>query len=152
MTTKLSCMSTYHHGNVWSTHNLRRRQDRLTGETGRNLGVQMDQHLTKGLKFLDLTMAPQATASCVACNFLLHRPSSIRRYLTVLATRSAVEALTTSRLDYCNSLRVYTSQLHKSVGVSRSRTKQQGWCPFCPRVNVSRGCYVNYTGSQSGVV
>lgn len=66
-------------------------------EQVRNLGVQMDQHLT---------MIPQVTAICAACNFHLHRLSSIRRYLTLDATRTAVQALITSRLDYCNSLLV----------------------------------------------
>ena len=41
---------------------------------------------------------------CKACNFHLHRLSSIRRYITTNAARSAVQALITSRLDYCNSL------------------------------------------------
>ena len=61
----------------------------------RNLGVQMDDHLS---------MISQVTAICVACNFQLYRLSSVRRYLTVDATKNAVQALITSRLDYCNSL------------------------------------------------
>ena len=61
----------------------------------KNLGVQMDQHLS---------MDQQVTAICKACNFHLYRLSSIRRYLTTDAARSAVQALITSRLDYCNSL------------------------------------------------
>ena len=61
----------------------------------RNLGVQMDQHLAMG---------PHVTAICQACNFHLGRLSSIRRYLSTEATRTAVQALITSRLDYCNSL------------------------------------------------
>ena len=43
-------------------------------------------------------------AICKSCNFHLYRLSSIRRYLTVEATRNAVQALIKSRLDYCNSL------------------------------------------------
>ena len=44
------------------------------------------------------------TAVCKACNFHLYRLSSIRRYITTDAARSVVQALVTSRLDYCNSL------------------------------------------------
>ena len=61
----------------------------------RNLGVYFDQHLT---------MADQVTAVCAACNYHLRRLSSIRQYLTTEATKTAVQALVTSRLDYCNSL------------------------------------------------
>ena len=61
----------------------------------RNLGVHMDQHLT---------MTHHVTAVCAACNYHLYRLSSIRHYLTTEATKSAVNALVTSRLDYCNSL------------------------------------------------
>ena len=43
-------------------------------------------------------------AVCKACNFHLYRLSSIRRYITTYAARSVVQALITSRLDYCNSL------------------------------------------------
>ena len=63
----------------------------------RNLGVDMDQHLT---------MTHHVTAVCAACNYYLYRLSSIRHYLTTEATKSAVNALVTSRLDYCNSLLV----------------------------------------------
>ena len=65
-------------------------------ECVRNLGVQIDQHLT---------MDKQVTAVCKACNFHLYRLSSIRHYIiTTDAARSVVQALVTSRLDYCNSL------------------------------------------------
>ena len=43
-------------------------------------------------------------AVCKACNVHLYRLSSIRRYITTDAARSVVQALITSRLDYCNSL------------------------------------------------
>ena len=46
----------------------------------------------------------QVTAVCAACNYHLYRLSSIHRYLTTNAIRNAVQALITSRLDYCNSL------------------------------------------------
>ncbi|KAI0221073.1 hypothetical protein LSAT2_027508 [Lamellibrachia satsuma] len=61
----------------------------------RSLGVHMDQHLT---------MTDHVTAVCAACNYHLYRLSSIRHYLTTEAAKSAVNALVTSRLDYCNSL------------------------------------------------
>ena len=64
-------------------------------ECVRSLGVQIYQHLT---------MDKQVTAVCKACNFHLYRLSSIRRYITTDAARSVVQALVTSRLDYCNSL------------------------------------------------
>ena len=57
----------------------------------------MDQHLH---------MDKQVTAICKSCNYQLRRLSSIRRYLTTNATKNAVQALITSRLDYCNSLLV----------------------------------------------
>ena len=63
----------------------------------RNLGVQMEQHLT---------MVPQVTAICASCSLWLHRLSSIHRYLTDEVARTAVQTLITSRLDYCNSLLV----------------------------------------------
>ena len=66
-------------------------------ECVRNLGVQIDQHLT---------MDKQVTAVCKSCNFHLYRIPSIRRYITTDAARSVVQALITSRLDYCNSLLV----------------------------------------------
>ena len=61
----------------------------------RNLGVIMDQHLS---------MIDNVSAVCASCNYHLRRLSSIRRYLTQEATRCAVQAFITSRLDYCNSL------------------------------------------------
>ena len=42
--------------------------------------------------------------TCAACNYHLYRLSSLRHYLTSEAAKSAVNALVTSRLDYCNSL------------------------------------------------
>ena len=62
-----------------------------------NLGVHVDQHLT---------MTHHVTAVCAACNYHLYRLSSIRHYLTTEATKCAVNALVTSRLDYRNSLLV----------------------------------------------
>jgi len=61
----------------------------------RNLGIHMDQHLS---------MTDHVTAVCATCNYHLYRLSSILHYLTTEAAKSAVNALVTSRLDYCNSL------------------------------------------------
>ena len=62
-----------------------------------------------------LSMSHQVSAICKSCNFHLYRLSSIRRYLTVEATRNAVQALIPSRLDYCNSLlaAITSAQLQK---------------------------------------
>ena len=60
----------------------------------RDLGVQLDQHLN---------MDQQVMAICKACNYQIKRLCCIRRYLTKDATKNAVQALITSRLDYCNS-------------------------------------------------
>jgi hypothetical protein len=46
----------------------------------RNLGVRMDEQLS---------LTHQVTAICAACNFHLHRLSSIRRYLTTEATKNS---------------------------------------------------------------
>ena len=59
-----------------------------------------------------LTMAPQVTAVSAACNYHLRRLSSLRCYLTTEAARTAVQALITSRLDYCNSLFINISAVH----------------------------------------
>ena len=60
-----------------------------------DLGVQLDQHLN---------MDQHVRAVCRACNYHLRRLCCICRYLTTDATKNAVQALITSRLDYCNSL------------------------------------------------
>ena len=61
----------------------------------RDLGVQLDQNLN---------MDQQVIAICKACNYQIKRLCCIRRYLTTDATKNAVQALITSRLDYCSSL------------------------------------------------
>ena len=61
----------------------------------RNMGVHIDQHLS---------MTDHVTAVYAACNYHLHRLSSIQHYLTTQAAKSVVNALFTSRLDYWNSL------------------------------------------------
>ena len=59
--------------------------------------VNMGQHLS---------MVQQVTSVCGTCNYHLYRMSSIRQFVTTDATRSAVQALITSRLDYCHALLV----------------------------------------------
>ena len=51
-----------------------------------------------------LPMTDQVTAVCAACNYHLHRLSSIRYYLTTEAAKSAVNVLVTFRLDYGNAV------------------------------------------------
>ena len=60
-----------------------------------NLVINMDQHLS---------MVQQVTSVCGTCNYHLYRMSLIRQFLTTDATRSAIQALITSHLDYCNAL------------------------------------------------
>ena len=83
----------------------------------RNIGVQMDDHFS---------MISQVTAICAACNSQLFRLSA--RYLTVDATKNAVQALITSRLDYCNSLllNLPSSQIAR-LQRSLYRTRLQVW-------------------------
>ena len=51
-----------------------------------------------------MSMTDHVTAVCAACNYHLNTLSSLRHYLTTEAAKTAVNALVTSRLDYCNSL------------------------------------------------
>ena len=89
-------------------------------ECVRHLRVQIDQHLT---------MDKQVTAVCKACNFHLYRLSSIRRIITTDAAMSVVQALITSRLDYCNSLLAYLTNAQmkrlKSIQHKASRLVTQ---------------------------
>ena len=61
----------------------------------RNLGVFQDQHLT---------MKPHMMKVSKSCYFNIHRISRIRAYLTEKATKTLVNALVTSKLDYGNAL------------------------------------------------
>ena len=60
-----------------------------------NIGVLFDEFLS---------MAPQVTAICKSAFYHLRKISLIRKYLTVGAAQLLVNALVTSKLDYCNSL------------------------------------------------
>ncbi len=61
----------------------------------KNLGVIMDP---------SLSLSSHITSTCKAANFHLYRLSRIRKYLTPEALKTAVRALISSKLDYCNSL------------------------------------------------
>ncbi|KAI0214517.1 putative RNA-directed DNA polymerase from transposon BS [Lamellibrachia satsuma] len=94
--TKMMIFTSKHHLRMYGGCSLRIGDDTVSpSDRIRSLGVHMDQHLT---------MTDHVTAVCAACNYHLYRLSSIRHYLTTEAAKSAVNALVTSRLDYCNSL------------------------------------------------
>ena len=94
--TKMMIFTSKHHLRMYGGCSLRIGDDTVSpSDRIRNLGVHMDQHLT---------MTDHVTAVCAACKYHLYRLSSIRHYLTTEAAKSAVNALVTSRLDYCNSL------------------------------------------------
>ncbi|KAI0209869.1 hypothetical protein LSAT2_005463 [Lamellibrachia satsuma] len=94
--TKMMLFTSKHHLRMYGGCSLTIGDDTVSpSDHIRNLGVHMDQHLT---------MTDHVTAVCAACNYHLYRLSSIRHYLTTEAAKSAVNALVTSRLDYCNSL------------------------------------------------
>ena len=61
----------------------------------RNLGVIFDQHLT---------MEKQVNSVARSCFFHLRNIGRLRNCLTIDATKSLVNGLVTSRLDYCNAL------------------------------------------------
>ena len=61
----------------------------------RNLGVIFDS---------SMTMEQQVNSICRSCYGQLRNIGHIRRYLTNDATKSMVNGLVTSRLDYCNAL------------------------------------------------
>ena len=90
-----------HHLKLYEVCSMNIRADIISPvDCVRNLGVHMDQHLM---------MTHHVTAVGAACNYHLYRLSSIRHYLTTEAIKSAINALVTSRLDYCNSLLVNLS-------------------------------------------
>lgn len=61
----------------------------------KNLGVYMDMHLT---------FSKQVSAICASSNYHLRRISSIRKYLTENACKTAVQSTVISRLEYCNGM------------------------------------------------
>ena len=70
-------------------------------DKARNLGFLIDSHLS---------MNDHITKVCQTAYFELRRISSIRRYLTEDATKTLVTSCILSRLDYCNSLLIGSSQ------------------------------------------
>ena len=62
------------------------------------LGVTLDAHMT---------LEKQISNTCRTSYMQIRRISSIRRYLTVDAVKTLVQATVTLRLDYCNS--IYTN-------------------------------------------
>ena len=76
----------------------------------------MDRHLT---------MTDQVTAVCATCSFHLYRLLAFDQYLTTEATRNTVQALVTSRLDYCNSqlLRLPATQLARLQRVQNNAAR-----------------------------
>ena len=63
----------------------------------KNLGV---------IFFPDLSMSAHITAICKVANYYLFCFSCITKYLTLDALKTAVHALISSKVDYCNSLLV----------------------------------------------
>ena len=60
-----------------------------------NIGVLFDE---------SLNMVPQVTAMCKSAFYRLRKIRLIRKHLTFDAAQLLVQALVTSKLDYCNSL------------------------------------------------
>lgn len=60
-----------------------------------NIGVFFDE---------SLSMVPQVTAICKSAFYHLRKIRLIRKHLTFDAAQLLVQALVTSKLDYCNSL------------------------------------------------
>ena len=67
----------------------------LASPRARNIRVLFDE---------SLSMAPQATATCKSAFYHLRKIRLIRKHLTFDAAQLLVQALVTSKLDYCNSL------------------------------------------------
>ena len=68
------------------------------------LGVTLDAHMT---------LEKQISNTCRTSYMQIRRISSIRRYLTVDAVRTLVQATVTMSLNYCNS--IYTNLPMKSI-------------------------------------
>ena len=81
----------------------------------KNLGVYLDRHL-------DVTTQVSRTIS--TCSLHMRNIAQIQRYLTRPTTDRVVNALITSRLDYCNSLLFGTSAYNEKNTVARLVTRQ----------------------------
>ena len=67
----------------------------LSTDHVKNLGIILNSNMT---------MEQHINHICKSAYFQLKKIGSIRRYLTVSASKSLVHALVTSRMDYCNSV------------------------------------------------
>ena len=67
----------------------------LASSRAGNIGVLFDE---------SLNMVPQVTAMCKSAFYRLRKIRLIRKHLTFDAAQLLVQALVTSKLDYCNSL------------------------------------------------
>ena len=111
----------------------------------RHLGVYLDRHLD---------MTTQVSRTISTCSFHMRNISQIIRYLTRPTAERVVNALITSRLDYCNSLLFGTSasninrlqRLQNSVARQARRDsampllRELHWLPFvivCPTRSLS---------------
>ena len=65
------------------------------GVRGRNLGAWLDSRMD---------MEQHVNSVCKSCFGQIRQIGHIRQYLTTDATKSLVNSLVTSRLDYCNAL------------------------------------------------
>ena len=61
----------------------------------RNLGVGLEP---------DLTMLPHMNDTCRSGYYHLQRINKIRKYLSDCVTKTLIQALVMSRMDYCNSI------------------------------------------------
>ena len=61
----------------------------------RNLGVRLEP---------DLTMLPHINDTCRSGYYHLRRINKIRKYLSDCGTKTLIQALVISRMDYCNSI------------------------------------------------
>ena len=61
----------------------------------RNLGVRLVP---------DLTMLPHINDTCRSGYYHLRRINKIRKYLSDCGTKTLIQALVMSRMDYCNSI------------------------------------------------
>ena len=70
-----------------------------------NKDYQPFNGLSSGVLFDEsLNMVPQVTAMCKSAFYRLRKIRLIRKHLTFDAAQRLVQALVTSKLDYCNSL------------------------------------------------
>ena len=110
----------------------------------RNLGVFIDRHLD---------IKKQVSQTVSACSFYLHHINQVSRFLPKPTNERVVNAIITSRLDYCNALLYGTSvvnvaclqQIHNSAArliLRRPRTdsarpllQELHWLPVARRVD-----------------